>query len=533
MLRLAATIAALGALAAPAVSQAATEPLPAGATVAGVPVGGLEPAAATQALEDALGPVYVKRPIAIRVAHHDTLVTPGQAGLVIYYDWMVKRAVALAHAHKPVSVPLHLGVKDAERDAAIASVAKRFYRAPRDARVRFGVTAVRRVRARLGTELDQARVRAGLERELRHPTTGRVVAGRVLHVRPAVTTAGLRKRYPAYISVDRSTHTLRLFRALRLVRTYPVAVGAQGFEDAAGAAPRALQGQEPLVDGAEPAVGLPLPGPDVPARRSEQPAARMVHRAGRRHRDPRHERGVDGRQLGLARVHPHARDRRERARAAGSRRHAGADPLKALDALRRDPVMARLVDQIGPLSVKARKRGRPDDAYGTLVRSITGQQLSTKAAATIYGRLTELYDGRTPTPQEILDTDPQQLREVGLSGAKAAYLRDLAEHIVDGELPIDELAQMSDHEVSEALIAIKGLGRWTVDMFLMFHLGRPDILPVGDLGIRKAVQIQYGLAEMPKPSEMETIAEAWRPHRTLASLYLWESLDNRPSAGKP
>jgi DNA-3-methyladenine glycosylase II len=195
--------------------------------------------------------------------------------------------------------------------------------------------------------------------------------------------------------------------------------------------------------------------------------------------------------------------------------------------------MARLIDELGPLHVGQRKRGRPDDAYGVLVRSITGQQLSTKAAATIYGRLTEMYGGRTPTPEEILDTDPDQLRAVGLSHAKAAYLRDLAEHIVDGELPVDELAQLPDATVAALLMAIKGLGRWTVDMFLMFHLGRPDILPVGDLGIRKAVQIQYGLKELPKPAEIEQIGEGWRPHRTLASLYLWESLDNRPGAGNP
>jgi DNA-3-methyladenine glycosylase II len=195
--------------------------------------------------------------------------------------------------------------------------------------------------------------------------------------------------------------------------------------------------------------------------------------------------------------------------------------------------MAGLVDQIGPLSVAQRKRGRPGDAYGTLVRSITGQQLSTKAARTIYGRLTDRFGGRTPTPEEILATDPQELRALGLSNAKAAYLRDLAEHIVDGELPIDELAELSDAKVYELLTAIKGLGRWTVDMFLMFHLGRPDVLPVGDLGIRKAIQIHYGLKELPKAAEMEQLAEAWRPYRTLASLYLWESLDNRPGAGNP
>jgi len=191
-------------------------------------------------------------------------------------------------------------------------------------------------------------------------------------------------------------------------------------------------------------------------------------------------------------------------------------------------VLARLIDEIGPLSVKARKRGRPADAYGTLVRTITGQQLSSKAAATIYTRVTALYGGRTPTPEEIIATDPQQLRDVGLSGAKAAYLRDLAEHIVDGELPIDELAELPDEKVYEVLIAVKGLGRWSIDMFLMFHLGRGDILPVGDLGIRKAIQVLYGLDELPKAAEIEQIAEAWRPYRTLACLYLWESLDNAP-----
>jgi DNA-3-methyladenine glycosylase II len=188
-------------------------------------------------------------------------------------------------------------------------------------------------------------------------------------------------------------------------------------------------------------------------------------------------------------------------------------------------VLARLIDQVGPLSVGQRRRGRPQDAYGTLVRSITGQQLSTKAAATIYGRLTDLYGGNTPTPEQIIATDPQQLRAIGLSNAKAAYLRDLAEHIVDGELPVDDLAEMPDAKVHELLTAVKGLGRWTVDMFLMFHLGRPDILPISDLGIRRAIQIQYGLDELPGPAEMEQIAEPWRPHRTLACLYLWESLD--------
>jgi len=193
--------------------------------------------------------------------------------------------------------------------------------------------------------------------------------------------------------------------------------------------------------------------------------------------------------------------------------------------------MAGLVDHYGTLGREARRRGRPPDAYGALLRSIVGQQLSTKAARTIYERMLQLYDGEAPTPQQIIDTNPDDLRAAGLSRAKAAYLRSLAEHIVDGELPVDDLAELTDDQVYETLTAVKGLGRWTVDMFLIFHLGRPDVLPVGDLGIRRAVQIQYGLEDLPNPAELERIAEPWRPHRSLASLYLWESLDNRPDPG--
>ena len=234
MLRVAATIAVLAAVIAPAASAAAPERLPGDATIANIAVGGMGPIEAKRALQDTLAPVYEKRPVAIRVNHKDTLVMPRDAGFVIFYDWMVDRAFRLAGAGKPVAVSLKLGVRNKERDAAIATVAKKYYRAPRDARVRFGVTAIRRVRARMGRALDQALVLRRLEKELRQPTTGRVVEGRVIRVKPAISTASLRKRYPAYISVDRGTHTLRLFRALRLVRTYPVAVGAAGFETPAG-----------------------------------------------------------------------------------------------------------------------------------------------------------------------------------------------------------------------------------------------------------------------------------------------------------
>jgi DNA-3-methyladenine glycosylase II len=214
---------------------------------------------------------------------------------------------------------------------------------------------------------------------------------------------------------------------------------------------------------------------------------------------------------------------------AGSRATAVKAGSKAMGALSEsDEVMAGLVAEHGSLDTSTRRRGRPADAYGALVRSIVGQQLSTKAARKIYERLTELFGSRTPTPRELLAVDPELLRRVGLSRAKVAYLRDLAEHAEDGELELDRLAELPDEEVAAQLIAIKGLGRWTVDMFLIFHLGRPDVLPVGDLGIRRAVQIHYGLDELPGPGELEAIAEPWRPYRSLASLYLWTSLDNAP-----
>lgn len=202
---------------------------------------------------------------------------------------------------------------------------------------------------------------------------------------------------------------------------------------------------------------------------------------------------------------------------------------KAVAVLREsDPVMGRLVDEHGAIVRKDLKRERPDDAYGALLRSIVGQQLSTKAARTIYGRLTDLFGGRAPTPAELLAVDPEAVRACGLSRPKVSYLRDLAEHVEDGELQLDRLAELPDEEVVAQLTAIKGLGQWSADMFLMFHLGRPDVLPVGDLGIRRAVELAYGLKDLPDAAKLERIAEPWRPYRTLACLYLWSSLDNQP-----
>jgi DNA-3-methyladenine glycosylase II len=193
-----------------------------------------------------------------------------------------------------------------------------------------------------------------------------------------------------------------------------------------------------------------------------------------------------------------------------------------------DPVMRGLIERIGPLDEEARRRGRPDDAYGALLRAIVGQQLSTRAARSIYARVLDLFGGHVPTPAELLLVEPDVLRGAGLSRAKVAYLRDLAERVQTGELEIDRLRELPDDEVSAQLLAVKGLGRWTVDMFLMFHLRRPDVLAGGDLGIRRAVELAYGLRARPSVAEVERIAEPWRPYRTTACLYLWESLDAVP-----
>lgn len=190
-----------------------------------------------------------------------------------------------------------------------------------------------------------------------------------------------------------------------------------------------------------------------------------------------------------------------------------------------DPVMAGLVERIGPLDHEARRRGRPDDAYGSLVRSIVGQQLSTVAARTIYGRLTALFDHRPPTPAELLAADEETLRACGLSRPKISYLRDLARHVLEDGLDLSGLRELPDDEVASRLVAVKGIGQWSADMFLMFHLRRPDVLPVGDLGIRRAVERAYGLPGLPDEDDLQTLAAPWRPQRTLACLYLWETLE--------
>ena len=188
-----------------------------------------------------------------------------------------------------------------------------------------------------------------------------------------------------------------------------------------------------------------------------------------------------------------------------------------------------MIEGVGAKLPDARD-GRPADHYGALLRAIVGQQLSTKAARSIFLRLTERFDGRTPTPEEVLADEPEELRAAaGLSRAKVGYLRSLAEHVLSGELELERLDELPDEQVIAELVAVKGIGVWSAHMFLMFHLQRPDVLPVGDLGIRHAIERAYDLPEIPDAATMERIAAPWRPHRTLACRYLWRSLDNEPT----
>lgn len=199
---------------------------------------------------------------------------------------------------------------------------------------------------------------------------------------------------------------------------------------------------------------------------------------------------------------------------------------------RSDPVMAALIERVPESVLDRTEVERPDDHYGALLRSITGQQLSVKAAYAIYQRVLAFFDGEIPTPEQILAADPEELKVAGgLSRAKTQYLRSLAEHVVSGELELLKLNDLPDDEVIAELVAVKGLGEWTAQMFLMFHLGREDVMPTGDLGIRRAAMIEYGLPELPGHDQLIELSNAWRPHRTLACLYLWASVDASPDGG--
>ena len=201
------------------------------------------------------------------------------------------------------------------------------------------------------------------------------------------------------------------------------------------------------------------------------------------------------------------------------------DPDDAIATLRQaDATLGTLIDRVGPLRLDRRP---PYDPFQALLRSIIYQQLSTKAAATIHGRVMDLFpDAEHPAPQQILATPDETLRGVGVSRAKVAAIKDLAARTEDGTVPpMDVLETLDDETIIERLTVVRGVGRWTVEMLLLFYLGRPDILPITDLGVRKGFMLTYGLAELPTPKQLQAHGERWRPFRSVASWYCWRALD--------
>lgn len=187
-----------------------------------------------------------------------------------------------------------------------------------------------------------------------------------------------------------------------------------------------------------------------------------------------------------------------------------------------DPVMRRLIEEIGPYRIEFLE---PD--YETLVKAIVLQQLSGKVASAIFQRLVAAAgDGRL-TPEVILRLSPAQMRALGLSQQKISYIRDLAGRTLSGEVDFKPLEKLPDEEVTRRLTALKGIGLWTVQMFLIFALRRPNVMPSGDLGIRAAVRKAYGFSDLPKPAEIDKLARKWRPYCTAASWYLWRSLEEQ------
>ena len=193
---------------------------------------------------------------------------------------------------------------------------------------------------------------------------------------------------------------------------------------------------------------------------------------------------------------------------------------KAIEHLKSaDPVLAQIIDRVGAFKMQYR-----EPTFEGLARSIVYQQLSGKAAGTIYGRVLEACGGQM-TPPGVLALTPERMRELGLSKQKSAYLRDLAEKTASGELDFNAFADMADEDVIEHLTQVKGIGVWTVHMFLMFYLRRPNVLPTGDLGIRNAIKRAYRMRKDPKPADIERIARKWHPYCSVASWYMWRSLE--------
>ena len=201
--------------------------------------------------------------------------------------------------------------------------------------------------------------------------------------------------------------------------------------------------------------------------------------------------------------------------------------IDAIQYLRKvDSNLEKIIKMVGEYSIKIR-----NDPFQSLVESIIYQQLAGRAANAIYNRFINYYDNHQVTPTGILNSPIDNLKKVGLSNRKIEYLKDLALHVYDGRINLEELSKMNDEEIINKLINVKGIGRWTSEMFLIFSLGRQDVLPVTDLGVRKAMEKVYSLSELPKPHTMIEIAEPWRPYRSIATWYLWKSLSNFSTIG--
>lgn len=189
-----------------------------------------------------------------------------------------------------------------------------------------------------------------------------------------------------------------------------------------------------------------------------------------------------------------------------------------------DPVMAHVIERVGPITLTPRSEGTH---FEILIRSIVYQQLSGKAAATIHGRVRNLLSADRPLPEQIIALEHEVLRTAGLSNQKARYVKNLAQHVLDGTLPVETLHELSDEEIIAALTQVKGIGRWSAQMFLMFRLIRPDVLPDLDLGVQKGIQRAYGLRKLPTPKKVVQIGAKWAPYRTIGAWYMWRVLERQ------
>jgi DNA-3-methyladenine glycosylase II len=192
---------------------------------------------------------------------------------------------------------------------------------------------------------------------------------------------------------------------------------------------------------------------------------------------------------------------------------------------RRDPAMRRIVERVGPADLR---RGRPRRThFAELARAICYQQLAGAAASAIHGRFDALFDGEGPTPETVLALPETTLRSVGLSGSKTTSIRDLAQKVADGDVELDRVGRLPDDEIVRELTLVRGIGRWTAEMFLIFQLGRLDVWPVDDFGVRRGYGILHGMTEMPTPKVLEPLGDAYRPYRSVAAWYCWRAADTR------